>query len=549
MIAPSKKEFLRLIRDGKTVPLYKEIPFSSPQSLYVPFKSPNSFLLESVKGPQKIARYSFIGFDPYLTFRAKNGYIELETYGTKIENDYLRKFDELSETQPFVKQDEARGDFLGEGREVLKTMPVKQQGILSKRPHAMLKNIVKSYKHSAHKNLPPFQGGIVGALSYDFVQYLERLPQTAVDDLNLPDAHFFIIDRLIALDHFKKKGWIIVCPGVRESFRREGIHTGIDWSEQYDEAEYEIENIQRRIEDNSLNSQTKNPNSKIQSALGGPKSDKKIDIIYEMKKHTYMDIVRRAKEYIAAGDIFQSNLSQRVSAYIGDKSPWSLYKILSSINPSPFAAFIDFGDYQIVSSSPERLIRVTDGIIETRPIAGTRPRGRNTKEDELMRIELLLNEKERAEHIMLIDLERNDLGRVSYYGSVTVDELMITEDYSHVIHIVSNIRGDLADGKDSFDAIKAAFPGGTITGVPKVRCMEIIDELEPVRRGSYTGSIGYVSFSGDMDLNIIIRTFVIKGYMAYVQVGAGIVADSDPEREYYETLKKAEALIRTLEIV
>jgi anthranilate/para-aminobenzoate synthase component I len=195
------------------------------------------------------------------------------------------------------------------------------------------------------------------------------------------------------------------------------------------------------------------------------------------------------------------------------------------------------------------LIRVTNRIIETRPIAGTRPRGKDTKEDELMRIELLLNEKERAEHIMLIDLERNDLGRVSYYGSVAVDELMITEDCSHVIHIVSNIRGDLADGKDSFDAIKAAFPGGTITGVPKVRCMEIIDELEPVRRGPYTGSIGYISFSGDMDLNIIIRTFVIKDEMAYVQVGAGIVADSDPEREYYETLKKAEALIRTLEIV
>ena len=222
---------------------------------------------------------------------------------------------------------------------------------------------------------------------------------------------------------------------------------------------------------------------------------------------------------------------------------------MSAINPSPFAAFIDFGDYQIVSSSPERLIRVKDKVIETRPIAGTRPRGKDKKEDELMRIELLLNEKERAEHIMLIDLERNDLGRVSYYGSVAVDELMITEDYSHVIHIVSNIRGDLADEKDSFDAIKAAFPGGTITGVPKVRCMEIIDELEPVRRGPYTGSIGYVSFSGDMDLNIIIRTFVIKDEMAYVQVGAGIVADSDPEREYYETLKKAEALIRTLEII
>ena len=268
-----------------------------------------------------------------------------------------------------------------------------------------------------------------------------------------------------------------------------------------------------------------------------------------MKKKDYMDIVKKTKEYIAAGDIFQANLSQRVSAHIEGKIPWNIYKILSSINPSPFAAFIDFGSYQIISSSPERLLRVRNRMIETRPIAGTRPRGKNVREDEMMRTELLLNEKERAEHIMLIDLERNDLGRVSNYGSVTVDELMITEDYSHVIHIVSNVIGCLAEGKDCFDAIKAAFPGGTITGVPKVRCMEIIDELEPVKRGPYTGSIGYISFSGNMDLNIVIRTFVIKGGMAYVQAGAGIVTDSDPEREYFETLKKAEALIKTLGMV
>jgi anthranilate/para-aminobenzoate synthase component I len=260
-----------------------------------------------------------------------------------------------------------------------------------------------------------------------------------------------------------------------------------------------------------------------------------------------MNMVRRAKEYIAAGDIFQANLSLRVSAKIGNTDPWELYKILRSINPSPFAGYIAFDDYQIVSSSPERLVSIRDGIVETRPIAGTRPRGKDRDENEMMRKELLLNEKERAEHIMLIDLERNDIGRVSDYGSVHVDELMITEDYSHVIHIVSNVKGNLASGKTCFDAIKAAFPGGTITGVPKVRCMEIIDELEPVSRGPYTGSFGYIGFSGSMDLNIIIRTFVTKDGFAYVQAGAGIVADSDPEKEYYESLKKAEALIRTLE--
>ena len=208
---------------------------------------------------------------------------------------------------------------------------------------------------------------------------------------------------------------------------------------------------------------------------------------------------------------------------------------------------MDFGDYQIVSSSPERLARVRDGVVDTRPIAGTRPRGGNRNEDEMMRSELLLNEKERAEHIMLIDLERNDIGKVSDYGTVRVDELMVTEDYSHVMHIVSNVRGKLAKGKDCFDVIRATFPGGTITGVPKVRCMEIIDEIEPVRRGPYTGSIGYVGFSGNMDLNIIIRTFLIKDGRVYIQAGAGIVADSDPDREYSESLKKAEALMKTLE--
>jgi len=257
-------------------------------------------------------------------------------------------------------------------------------------------------------------------------------------------------------------------------------------------------------------------------------------------------MVIRAMEYIAAGDIFQANLSHRISAHIGETSPWDLYRILRAMNPSPFAGFVNFGEYCIVSSSPERLVKVKDGTVETRPIAGTRPRGRDRREDEMMREELLLNEKERAEHIMLIDLERNDLGRVSTYGSVEVDELMITEDYSHVIHIVSNVRGRLMHGKTCLDVIRAVFPGGTITGVPKVRCMEIIDELEPVRRGPYTGSLGYMGFSGVMDMNIIIRSFVVKNGHAYIQAGAGIVADSDPEREYHETIKKAEALLASL---
>lgn len=531
MITPSKRDFLEIVKNGKPLPLYKKIPYLPPHLIYESLASPNSFLLESIKGPMKIARYSFIGFDPYLIFKVKNGVIEIGTSGETIKNLQLTKDKNNPPnppTSPFTKRE-------------IESSISKQQHIYLSKPLYVLKELVGAYRQMPSEYLPPFQGGAVGILSYDFVQYLERLPRFAVDDLNLPDAHFLMIDKLVAIDHQEQKCWIIVCPGVRDTGK-----DGTDWSEKYDEAQCEMNKILKKVTSYKLQVTGKTLNPELLPPQL-TNSKQKIEITYEMKKDEYMDIVKRAKEYIAAGDIFQANLSQRVSANIGDISRWSIYRTLSSINPAPFAAFMDFGDYQIVSSSPERLLRVRDGIIETRPIAGTRPRGRDYREDELMRAELLLNEKERAEHIMLVDLERNDLGRVSDYGTVRVDELMITEDCSHVIHIVSNVRGRIADGKDCFDAIKAAFPGGTITGVPKIRCMEIVEELELVKRGPYTGSIGYVSFSGKMDLNIVIRTFVIKGERAYVQAGAGIVADSDPEREYYETLKKAEALIRTLE--
>lgn len=489
----SRKDFLSQVSDKGILPVAAEIPYMPPELIYPMFSGPNSFLLESVKGPVKIARYSFIGFDPYLILKVKDGSVEITTRGRKA---------------------------------VSHGTPLKR-----------LKSLVSAYKQKPLESLPPFQGGAVGMFSYDFVQYFEKLPKTTKDTLNIPDAHFFMIDKLIAFDHFDKKTWIIICPAARNT---DLGYTDIDvnWPEKYDEAIEELQSISLRLQKLSLAKKEANhtPNTMLP-----------ISIKHEMSKKKYMEIVKKAKEYIAAGDIFQANLSLRVFAEIGGIASWSIYKILRSINPSPFAGFIDFGDYQIVSSSPERLVCVNNGIIETRPIAGTRPRGRNRAEDEVMRAELLLNEKERAEHIMLIDLERNDIGRVSDYGSVYVDELMITEDYSHVMHIVSNIRGILAPGRTCFDAIKATFPGGTITGVPKVRCMEIIDELEPVSRGPYTGSFGYIGFSGNMDMNIIIRTFTIKNGKAYVQAGAGIVADSDPEKEYYESLKKAEALIKTLE--
>jgi anthranilate/para-aminobenzoate synthase component I len=494
---PSKKAFLEHVKTGRIPPIHQEIPYSSPHAIYESLASENSFLLESVKGPEKIARYSFAGFDPCLIFKAKNGVIDTESSGNRV--------------------------------------------ISSGRPLSELKRILMSYHQSSLDYLPPFQGGVVGILSYDFVRYLERLPVNTLDDLILPDAHFLMVDKLIAFDHVLGKCWITVCPGVTDAMEGETV-TQSDWPEKYDEAAEKLHAMRHRIRDMKF----KTEELRISNHASPHRA---ASIYYEMKQKDYIDIVRRAKEYIAAGDIFQANLSQRVSAHLMNNNPWDLYRILCAVNPSPFAAFMDFGDYQIVSSSPERLLRVRDRIIDTRPIAGTRPRGRDTIEDDFMRSELLLNEKERAEHIMLIDLERNDLGRVSEYGTISVDEPMITEDYSHVIHIVSNVTGRLAQRKDCFDAIRATFPGGTITGVPKVRCMEIIDELEPVRRGPYTGSIGYIGFNGTMDLNIVIRTFVIRNDVAYVQAGAGIVADSDPEREYYESLKKAEALIKTLEMV
>ncbi|MDH4232549.1 MAG: anthranilate synthase component I family protein [Nitrospirota bacterium] len=471
-------------------PVFREIPFRDPSEIYAAVRSGNSFLLESVKGPGNIARYSFIGIEPYLIMKVKDGVVEIDCGGRKT--------------------------------------------LSSRIPLQRLRELVEVYRQEPVAGLPPFQGGAAGMLSYDFVHYLEKLPETAMDDLHIPDLHFFMIDRLIAFDHAAKKCWIIVCPGARE--------TVLGYSEVTKpkallvaEAETVLQGLQRRI----------NFIAETEEASGN--AAYRVNITYETEKERYMDMVTKTKEYIAAGDIFQANLSLRLSAEIGVTDPWKVYTILRKINPSPFAAFVDFDDYHIVSSSPERLVRVVGKTVDTRPIAGTRPRGKDLDEDETMRAELLLNEKERAEHIMLIDLERNDLGKVSDYGTVSVDELMITEKYSHVIHIVSNVKGILVDGKDCFNVIRAAFPGGTITGVPKVRCMEIIDEIEPTKRGPYTGSIGYIGFNGNMDMNIIIRTFLIKDGRAYVQAGAGIVADSDPEREYYESLKKAEALIKTLE--
>jgi len=506
-IRPSKRDFINNAKGGKVYALYAELPSVPPRRAYETVRSRYSFLLESIKGPETISRYSFIGAEPFLLYSVKNGVTELDNR---------------------------------------KQSSIMRGGSNRISPLRRLKDLFSDYKIMQSENLPPFPGGAVGLISYDFVHYFEKLPVTARDTLNIPDAHFMFIDTVIAVDNKLGRTFLTSCPGARE------LITGPErspllWNEYYDSACEKIHILYDSLMDNSRTGKAEDvDNPPLRGSNGRPG---RIRIHHEMGKETYMDIVKRAKEYIKAGDIFQANLSQRVSAHIENIEPWQIYKILSRINPAPFAAYLDMGDYSIASSSPERLVKVAGNIVETRPIAGTRPRGRDAEDDRVMTADLLLNEKERAEHLMLIDLERNDLGKISDYSSVEVDEFMITEEYSHVIHIVSNIRGTIANGMDCFDAIRATFPGGTITGVPKVRCMEIIDELEPVVRGPYTGSIGYIGFTGNMDLNIVIRSFVMKDKMAYVQAGAGIVADSDPEKEYYETLKKAEALIKTLEML
>jgi len=514
-ILPAKSTFIENANIGHISPIFAEMPCISPRLAYEAIGNSNSFLFESIKGPDKIARYSFIGADPFLVFKVKNGVVETE----------------------YIKQ---QGPSLKNGKK-------KQIAPLKK-----LKALLTAYKVMSSVDLPPFTGGAAGIISYDFAHYFEKLPRTTTDDLGIPDAHFMFVDTVIAIDHELHKTFLISCPGAEEIISG-SENSGYHWDRHYDSACQKINELFDKLKSISSLTVYSGSNHLIDTSLlpysGMASGKERINIHHEMEKHQYIDIVRRTKKYIKAGDIFQANLSQRVSAKIGHIDPWQIYTILSRINPSPFAAYLDMGDYRIASSSPERLVKVSGNTVETRPIAGTRPRGSDADDDRLMRNELLLNEKERAEHLMLIDLERNDLGKISDYSSVEVDELMITEDCSHVIHIVSNIRGTIAKGKDCFDAIRATFPGGTITGVPKVRCMEIIDELEPVVRGPYTGSVGYISFTGDMDLNIIIRTFVIKDKTAYVQAGAGIVADSDPEKEYYETLKKAEALIKTLEVL
>ena len=505
-IKPSKNEFLEALQSGEMLPLSAELdlPGLTPLAALEAFRGEGyPVLLESARMNDRIGRYSFVTADPYLIFKSRGDVVELSLPSTPL-GKYGRR------------------------------------ASMNRKPLVKLRELLANYRTTRVEGLPPFTGGAVGFFSYDFAHQIEKLPRRALVDIDIPEAYFVFVDMVIAFDHILDKAWVIVNPGAREQemgFRKPEPD---QWGRLYDEAAARLLALGSKFAAKDNTSDVLFPEKNAQQ---------RFSLTPNMTKDEFESMVVKCKEYIAAGDIYQANLSQRLSTSMNNADPLRLYKILRTINPSPFAAYLNFGDLQLVSSSPERLVRLHRNIADTRPIAGTRRRGRDGTETSALSAELLMNEKERAEHIMLLDLERNDLGRVCEYGTVQVDEMMVVEDYSHVIHIVSNVRGVLAPGRDAFDLVRAVFPGGTITGVPKVRCMEIIDELEPVARGPYTGSIGYLSNAGDMDLNIIIRTFVVKDGMAHIQVGAGIVADSVPEQEYFETLQKAEALKKALEML
>lgn len=389
-------------------------------------------------------------------------------------------------------------------------------------PFAALRSLLKEFLPAEIPGLPRFYGGAVGYFGFDMVENLERVPAAKSDELNLPDGKFLFPEVVIVFDHVKHSLQIIVCVRIEGEL---------------------IECYQRGVQ--TLREMKEKLAEPVRLKAHAPCEP--AQIVSNRSKEEYLDMVLQAKEYIAAGDIFQVVPSQRLSAAL-KVPPFEVYRTLRSLNPSPYLYYLNFGDIQIVGSSPELLVRLEDGIVETRPIAGTRRRGKNQAEDELLARELIADEKERAEHIMLVDLGRNDIGKVSVYGTVQTPTLMAIEKYSHVMHIVSSVQGQLQPGKDAIDALTACFPAGTVSGAPKVRAMEIIRELEKTKRGPYAGAVGYLGFSGNMDTCITIRTFVIADGQVHVQAGGGVVADSSPEAEYEESLNKAKALLQALVI-
>ena len=486
MFRPSLEEFKKKAKTGNLIPVYREIlaDRETPVSAFEKIDDGrNSFLLESMEGGEKWARYSFLGSRPSVIVKSAGKIVEITRDGKKS-------------TRPFERD-----------------------------PLEAIKDILSLYKPVPDPTLPRFFGGAVGFMGYDVVRFFEDLPAREKPGLGLPDLFFMITDTLVVFDNVTHMIKVVSNAHVK----------GRAVEAAYKEATKKIDALVRKLR------------SARRKAEGGRrKKTQGHTLTSNFTQPQYEQAVLKAKEYIKAGDIFQVVPSQRFQTPISIE-PYEIYRALRLINPSPYMYFLRCGDATVVGASPEVMVRLEGDRIDLRPIAGTRRRGKTEEEDQALAAELLADPKERAEHIMLVDLGRNDVGRVSEAGSVNVSELMVIERYSHVMHIVSNVRGNLARGKDSYDVIRACFPAGTVSGAPKIRAMEIIDELEPTRRGPYAGAVGYFGFSGNMDTCITIRTLVIKNNVAYIQAGGGVVADSDPAAEYQETVNKAKAMMRAVE--
>jgi para-aminobenzoate synthetase component I len=453
------------------MPYTKERFFAVYQALTK--AKPHHVLLESGRG----GRFSIAGIDPFAIVVGKENGVEINKNGSSF----------FMEGKPLRAMEQWMSQF---------TMPKRE-------------------------DLPPFQGGAIGYISYDYARYIEKLPSLAQDDLQLPTIYFLVFDEWYIFDHEKEELWLLA------------------WKEEHVSETDVLQQMTDMWSIRMSHQEEKEvaPNHEVTVA---PMS-------VSMSEEQFIQAVDKVRHYISQGDVFQVNLSVRQSKPLSVPA-MRVYEKLRKLNPSPYMGYFHTPEFQFVSGSPELLIKKDGRHVSTRPIAGTRSRGKNEEEDLQLANELIENEKERAEHVMLVDLERNDLGRVCEYGSVEVNEFMVIEKYSHVMHIVSNVRGILSQEKNGYDLIEAVFPGGTITGAPKVRTMEIIEELEPVRRGVYTGSIGWIGFNGDLELNIVIRTMVVKDGLAHVQAGAGVVIDSNPKYEYKESLKKAKALWNAKEL-
>lgn len=492
----SQEEFLNLSTKGNLIPVYRNIlgDLETPVGAYHKLSkdAKYSFLLESVEGEEKFARYSFIASHPELVLQVKGKQATLLT---------------IKGQKATSKEFELNGSPLNYVRELM-----------------------KGIKAVNIKQLPQFYGGMVGFLSYDCIRYFERLPDTSRDDLNLPDVCLMMAKNLMVFDHRHHMIQVISCVQLESSDSRELK------IKKYRQAVKQIEAMIKAL--------------KVPTSLTASSHARKpvnLKVSSNMTQAQFEAMVKKAKTHITAGDIFQIVLSQRFSVDI-KVSAFDIYRSLRVLNPSPYMFFLNLNGFHLVGASPELLVRCVAGKVETRPIAGTRWRGATKEEDDRLEKELLADPKEKAEHIMLVDLGRNDLGRVCEQGSVSLTEFMVIERYSHVMHISSNVQGNLRRDKDPLDVLEAAFPAGTVSGAPKIRAMEIIEAQEGQKRGPYAGAVGYFSFSKNLDTCITIRTIVVRGKTAYVQAGAGIVADSKPAYEYLESVNKAKGQIKAIEL-